>query len=317
MPPLDEGAYLYMPVTFPNISIEEAKQLVQRQDRIIADFPEVRRGEGRPRRTTDPAPLSMFETVIVLQPKAKWRPGMTRARLEKELLEAVAMPGVQSALTMPIKARVDMLTTGIRTPVGVKVFGDDLAKIEQIGQEIERRLRDVPGTPMTRTRTARTRRLRVFIDTGDSDLGGCVARRPPSPISRCRSASRPRGPGGSTQSSSSGSNPDAAPHPDHLAPGDRAALLPVRQARALPAGDDLGAVRGDRQLLAPVLPRLQHQHRGVGRHDRPHRDLYRDRLGDNRLPRRPRSVGPRRDPLDRTSSIARSTGPSCACGRCS
>ncbi len=149
MPPLDEGVFLYMPVTFPNISIEQAKELLQRQDQIIAAVPEVRSVMGKAGRAntpTDPAPLSMFETVIVLKPRSEWRPGMTRARLEREILGALDMPGVQSALTMPIKARVDMLTTGIRTPVGVKVFGDDLAEIERIGQEIERRLRDVPGT---------------------------------------------------------------------------------------------------------------------------------------------------------------------------
>ncbi len=149
MPPLDEGTLLFMPVTFPSISIDQARDLVQRQDRIIAGFPEVKSVLGKAGRAstpTDAAPLSMIETVIVLQPTSKWRPGMTRERLEAELLEALAMPGVQNALTMPIKARVDMLTTGIRTPVGVKVFGDDLVEIERIGREIERRLRDVPGT---------------------------------------------------------------------------------------------------------------------------------------------------------------------------
>jgi copper/silver efflux system protein len=149
MPPLDEGAFLYMPVTFPNISIEEARQLVQRQDRIIAGFPEVKTVMGKAGRAetpTDPAPLSMIETVIVLHPKSQWRPGMTKEHLERELMAALQMPGVQGALTMPIKARVDMLTTGIRTPVGVKVFGDDLVEIERIGRDIEQRLRDVPGT---------------------------------------------------------------------------------------------------------------------------------------------------------------------------
>jgi len=149
MPPLDEGVLLYMPVTFPNVSIEQAKDLLQRQDKIIASFPEVQSVAGKAGRAetaTDPAPLSMFETVIVLRPKAKWRPGMTRQKLERELMAALAMPGIQGAVTMPIKARVDMRTTGIRTPVGVKVFGDDLAEIERVGQEIERRLREVPGT---------------------------------------------------------------------------------------------------------------------------------------------------------------------------
>lgn len=149
MPPLDEGSYLFMPVTFPNISIEQAKELVQLQDRIIADFPEVETvlgKAGRAETPTDNAPLSMFETTIVLRPKAQWREGMTKERLEAELSAALELPGMQNALTMPIKARVDMLTTGIRTPVGVKVFGDDLAKLEQIGASIEERLRPVEGT---------------------------------------------------------------------------------------------------------------------------------------------------------------------------
>ncbi len=149
MPPLYEGSFLFMPVTLPNISIEEAKQLIQKQDQIIKKFPEVETVLGKAGRSetpTDPAPLSMFETVIVLKPTSEWRDGMTRERLEAELMAALETPGVQGALTMPIKARVDMLTTGIRTPVGVKVYGDDLAKIERVGQEIERRLRDVPGT---------------------------------------------------------------------------------------------------------------------------------------------------------------------------
>ncbi len=149
MPPLDEGSFLFMPVTLPNVAIEEAKDIVQKQDRIIKSFPEVVSvlGKvGRAETPTDSAPLSMFETVIVLQPKSKWRKGMTRERLEAELSKALEMPGVQDALTMPIKARVDMLTTGIRTPVGVKIFGRSLEENEQVGQEIERRLRDVPGT---------------------------------------------------------------------------------------------------------------------------------------------------------------------------
>jgi Cu(I)/Ag(I) efflux system membrane protein CusA/SilA len=149
MPPLDEGAFLFMPVTLPNISIDQARDLLRRQDEIIAAVPEVKSvlgKAGRAETPTDPAPLSMFETVIVLRPRSAWRPGMTRERLESELMAALAMPGLQNALTMPIKARVDMLTTGIRTPVGIKVFGDDLAEIERTGQEIERRLRAVPGT---------------------------------------------------------------------------------------------------------------------------------------------------------------------------
>ncbi|WP_370644127.1 efflux RND transporter permease subunit [Myxococcus sp. RHSTA-1-4] len=149
MPPLDEGSFLFMPVTLPNISIEESKQVLQLQDRIIKSFPEVETvlgKAGRAETATDPAPLSMFETVIVLKPRSQWREGMTREKLEAELMKALELPGLQNALTMPIRARVDMLTTGIRTPVGVKIFGDDLARNEEVGREIEARLRDVPGT---------------------------------------------------------------------------------------------------------------------------------------------------------------------------
>ncbi len=149
MPPLDEGSYLFMPVTFPNISIEEAKHVLQIQDRIIKSFPEVETVWGKAGRSdtpTDSAPLSMFETIVVLKPASQWRQGLTRERLEADLMKALELPGVQNALTMPIKARVDMLTTGIRTPVGVKVFGDDLEKLQTLGQEIERRLRPVAGT---------------------------------------------------------------------------------------------------------------------------------------------------------------------------
>jgi copper/silver efflux system protein len=149
IPPLDEGSFLFMPVTLPNISIEEARQILQKQDRIIKSFPEVASvlgKTGRAETPTDPAPLSMFETVITLKPKSRWRTGMTRERLEADLSNALEMPGMQNALTMPIKARVDMLTTGIRTPVGIKIFGRSLEENEQVGQEIERRLHGVRGT---------------------------------------------------------------------------------------------------------------------------------------------------------------------------
>jgi Cu(I)/Ag(I) efflux system membrane protein CusA/SilA len=149
MPPLDEGSILFMPVTVPGISIEEAKRLVQAQDGILRKFPEVERvfgKAGRAETPTDPAPLSMFETVIMLKPPEGWRPGMTKDLLVEEMSKALEMPGIQNAWTMPIKARVDMLTTGIRTPIGVKVFGKDLKDIAAIAEDLERILKDVPGT---------------------------------------------------------------------------------------------------------------------------------------------------------------------------
>ncbi len=149
MPPLDEGTLLYMPVSVPGISIEEAKRVVATQDRILRSFPEVLRvfGKGgRAETATDPAPLSMVETVVMLAPKDSWRPGMTTERLVRELSAAVETPGFQGAWTMPVKARVDMLTTGIRTPIGIKVFGPDLAEIARIGERLEAVLRRVPGT---------------------------------------------------------------------------------------------------------------------------------------------------------------------------
>jgi Cu(I)/Ag(I) efflux system membrane protein CusA/SilA len=149
MPPLDEGSLLFMPVSVPGISIEEAKRVVQIQDRILKSFPEVARvfgKAGRAETPTDPAPLSMIETVVLLRPRSEWRPGMTTERLVEELAAAVETPGFQSAWTMPVKARVDMLTTGIRTPIGIKVFGPDLTVIAELGEDLESILRRVPGT---------------------------------------------------------------------------------------------------------------------------------------------------------------------------
>ncbi|HEY0712244.1 MAG TPA: efflux RND transporter permease subunit, partial [Polyangia bacterium] len=149
MPPLEEGSILFMPISVPGISIEEAKTLLQKQDAALKKFPEVSTvfgKAGRAETATDPAPLSMFETVIVLRPKSEWRPGMTKEKLLAEMDAAVSFPGLQNAWTMPIKARVDMLTTGIRTPIGVKVFGRDLKEIARIGEDLERVLRQVPGT---------------------------------------------------------------------------------------------------------------------------------------------------------------------------
>jgi Cu(I)/Ag(I) efflux system membrane protein CusA/SilA len=149
MPPLDEGSLLFMPVSVPGISIEEAKRVVQIQNRILKRFPEVERvfgKAGRAETPTDPAPLSMIETVVLLRPRGEWRPGMTTDRLVEELAAAVETPGFQSAWTMPVKARVDMLTTGIRTPIGIKIFGPDLTVIAELGEQLESILRRVPGT---------------------------------------------------------------------------------------------------------------------------------------------------------------------------
>ncbi len=149
MPPLYEGTLLYMPISVPAISIEEARRVLAAQDRILKGFPEVDRvfgKAGRAETPTDPAPLSMFETVVALKPRTDWREGMTPERLVRELAAAVETPGFQGAWTMPIKARIDMLTTGIRTPIGVKVFGGDLVEIAKIGEHLEAILRTVPGT---------------------------------------------------------------------------------------------------------------------------------------------------------------------------
>lgn len=149
MPPLEEGSIMFMPITIPSISIEEAKKLVQVQNRILKQFPEVVTvfgKAGRAETATDPAPLSMIETVITLKPPDQWRTGVTKEKLVAEMEEAIRMPGLQNAWTQPIKARVDMLSTGIRTPVGVKVFGPDLAEVGKIGEDLEHVLRDVPGT---------------------------------------------------------------------------------------------------------------------------------------------------------------------------
>jgi len=171
MPPLDEGTLLYMPTTLPGISIAEAEQLMVRQDQIIKSFPEVVSVHGKAGRadtSTDPAPLSMIETTIVLKPRDEWRPQkrwytgrlpdwlagfvrpiwpdrIGREDLISEMDQALRFPGVTNAWTMPIKARIDMLSTGVRTPVGIKVFGSDLAIIESIGSRIEAVVRDIPA----------------------------------------------------------------------------------------------------------------------------------------------------------------------------
>src|SRR5690606_14965106 len=131
MPTLDEGTLLYMPTSLPGMSVTRASELLQQQDRIIKSFPEVESvfgKAGRAQTATDPAPLEMSETVINLKPQDKWREGMTTDRLIAEMDAALEFPGVANSWTMPIKARTDMLATGIRTPVGIKVFGSNLAE---------------------------------------------------------------------------------------------------------------------------------------------------------------------------------------------
>jgi Cu(I)/Ag(I) efflux system membrane protein CusA/SilA len=175
MPPLDEGTLLYMPTTLPGMSVTEASRLLQVQDKIIKSFPEVERvfgKAGRVESATDPAPYSMMETVIVLKPHldwpkherwySKWAPNWLQGMLGRfwpdhkttqELIygpgglnDALTVPGIANAWTMPIKARIDMLTTGVRTPLGIKVLGSDLSEIEKVGGQIEMALKDIPGT---------------------------------------------------------------------------------------------------------------------------------------------------------------------------
>lgn len=150
MPPLNEGDLLYMPTTPPGISPVKARELLQQTDRIIKSFPEVKHvlgKSGRAETATDPAPLSMFETTIILeQDHSKWRPGLTIDSLILELDAAVQIPGLTNAWTMPIRTRIDMLSTGIKTPVGIKIMGDNLDTLSRVGQEIEAVMRGVPGT---------------------------------------------------------------------------------------------------------------------------------------------------------------------------
>jgi heavy metal efflux pump (cobalt-zinc-cadmium) len=149
MPTLHEGTLLFMPAALPGMSVTKAAELIQQQDRIIKSFPEVASvfgKAGRANTATDPAPLEMFETVVNLKPESEWRPGMTTEKLVDELDKAVKMPGVANSWTMPIRARIDMLSTGIRTPIGIKVFGPDLAGIERIARQVEQAVKPVPGT---------------------------------------------------------------------------------------------------------------------------------------------------------------------------
>jgi Cu(I)/Ag(I) efflux system membrane protein CusA/SilA len=172
MPPLDEGTLLYMPTTLPGIAVSQAQELLQTQDRVLRAFPEVERVFGKAGRadtSTDPAPFSMMETTVMLKPESQWRgkprwysgwaprwlqplfrpiwpDHLSRQELVDEMDRALHIPGTTNAWTMPIKARIDMLSTGVRTPVGIKIFGADVHEIEHLGEQIEGILRDVPGT---------------------------------------------------------------------------------------------------------------------------------------------------------------------------
>jgi len=149
MPPLHEGSVLFMPTTVPGVSIAQARDIMRHQDSVLVTFPEVERvlgKAGRANTATDPAPLDMYETTITLKPESQWRPGMTYDRLIAELDRAVRLPGVTNAWTMPIKGRIDMLATGVRTAVGIKIFGPNLDTLQALGERVERIVQGVPGT---------------------------------------------------------------------------------------------------------------------------------------------------------------------------
>ncbi len=168
IPPLDEGDLMYMPTTYPGLSIGKAREILQQTDKLIATVPEVLTvfGKvGRAETATDPAPLTMIETFIQLKPKDQWREGMTLDKLKKELDGLVNFPGLTNAWVMPIKTRIDMLATGIKTPVGIKVAGPNLSEIQEIGQQIEVLLKDVPGTASVYSeRVAGGRYIKVDIN---------------------------------------------------------------------------------------------------------------------------------------------------------
>lgn len=168
IPPLDEGDLMYMPTTYPGLSIGKAREILQQTDKLIATVPEVLTvfGKvGRAETATDPAPLTMIETFIQLKPKDQWREGMTLEKLKKELDGLVKFPGLTNAWVMPIKTRIDMLATGIKTPVGIKVAGPNLSEIQKIGQQIEVLLKDVPGTASVYSeRVAGGRYIKVDIN---------------------------------------------------------------------------------------------------------------------------------------------------------
>ena len=162
MPPLDEGSLLYMPVTLPNVSISEAKRLIQVQDKIIKSVPEVEHvlGKvGRAETSTDPAPVSMFESIIILKDKDKWRPGITKADIVSELDGKLQQIGVRNGWTQPIINRINMLSTGVRTDLGVKIFGNDLNVLKDLAVQAEGILKTVPGAADVVAETGHRRQL--------------------------------------------------------------------------------------------------------------------------------------------------------------
>lgn len=168
IPPLDEGDLMYMPTTYPSLSVGEAREILHKTDRLIKTIPEVDTvfGKiGRAETATDPAPLTMIETFIQFKPKSEWREGLTTDTIKEELNQLVKFPGLTNAWVMPIKTRIDMLATGIKTPVGIKVSGPDLSKIESIGKELELILKDIPGTSSVYSeRVAGGRYIDIDID---------------------------------------------------------------------------------------------------------------------------------------------------------
>ncbi len=168
MPDLDEGDLMYMPTTFPGVSVGKAQELLQQTDKLIRTLPEVKRvfGKvGRAETATDPAPLTMIETTIQLHPRDQWREGMTTDKLKQELDDLIQFPGLTNAWVMPIKTRIDMLATGIKTPVGIKVSGPDLQVIQEVGKRIEEVVQTVPGTVSAYSeRVAGGRYVTVDID---------------------------------------------------------------------------------------------------------------------------------------------------------
>lgn len=175
MPALDEGDLLYMPTALPGISAQKAAELLQQTDRMIKTVPEVATvfgKSGRADTATDPAPLEMFETTIQFKPRDEWRPGMTPKKLIAELDQTVKAPGLTNVWVPPIRNRLDMLSTGIKTPVGVKISGGDLAQIDKIATQVEAAVKNVPGVT-----SALAERLNgghyIDVDINRLSAGGC------------------------------------------------------------------------------------------------------------------------------------------------